>query len=337
MGVGDAFGEAVPGAGVIHGSGAEEASRAGESAQGEVDNQVSNDGRITLPRPLAFVFGGGGSLGAIQVGQLEALQETGLQPDIVVGTSIGSLNGAITAEDPRGASHKLANIWPTVTEQDVAPGGINRAITAFRPNRTNLVSHDGVVKMIETHLQARRFRDLEVPFGAVTFNAHTNLITTMTSGALEPALVASCSIPGVFPPVRYDDMLLYDGGMGANVPIRQAIAMGAKSLIIFDCMFPGTAYREPANMQGSLLFFMTTILRQQVFGDLNLAISQMPVVYLPGPREIPKLGPAFILDFSKTSEMMEGAYEATREYLDTASCDGSAGIYWPPLHNPTSY
>jgi len=329
MSVGDVFGPGTAGT----------AGR-GEPSSGPpemVEYQVASQERVRLPRPVAFVFGGGGSLGAIQVGQLEALQETGLLPDIVVGTSIGSLNGAITAEDPRGASHRLANIWPTVTENDVAPGGINRAISAFRPNRTNLISHAGVINMVQTHLKSRRFEDLAVPFGAVTFNARTNLITTLTSGALEPALAASCSIPGVFPPVAYDDMLLFDGGMGANVPIRQAIAMGAKSLVVFDCMFPGTAYREPKNMQGSLLFALTTMLRQQVFGDLNLATSQMPVLYLPGPHEIPRLGPAFILDFSKTSVLMEGAYEATRDYLDTATCDGSPGIYWPPLHNPTTY
>jgi hypothetical protein len=77
---------------------------------------------FSLPRPLGFVLGGGGSLGAVQVGMLRALAERDLFPDLVVGTSVGCLNGAVVALDPSGAANRLSRIWPRITRQMVFPG-----------------------------------------------------------------------------------------------------------------------------------------------------------------------------------------------------------------------
>ena len=69
-----------------------------------------------LPRPTAFVLGGGGSWGALQLGMLQALAETDLTPDLVVGTSVGSLNGAVLADDPTLAVERLEDLWPSVSQ-----------------------------------------------------------------------------------------------------------------------------------------------------------------------------------------------------------------------------
>ena len=77
-----------------------------------------------LPKPTAFVFGGGGSWGALHWGILRALAETDIRPDLVVGTSVGSLNGAIAAADPEHSADILGQLWPSVTREQIFPGGV---------------------------------------------------------------------------------------------------------------------------------------------------------------------------------------------------------------------
>src|ERR1700722_9049900 len=92
----------------------------------------------SLPRPLAFVFGGGGSLGAIQVGMLEALAEHRVDPDLVIGTSVGSLNGAVVALNPQGAANRLSHAWARITRNQVFPGGLIGQARTLERSRTHL-------------------------------------------------------------------------------------------------------------------------------------------------------------------------------------------------------
>jgi NTE family protein len=91
-----------------------------------------------LSRPVGFVLGGGGSLGAVQVGMLRALAERDVIPDLVVGTSVGSLNGAVVALDPKGAAVRLNYIWPKITRQIVFPGGPLAQLRTLQQGRTHL-------------------------------------------------------------------------------------------------------------------------------------------------------------------------------------------------------
>src|SRR5215217_1564877 len=102
-----------------------------------------------LPHPIGFVLGGGGSLGATQVGMLRALEETGVAPDLVVGTSVGSLNGAILAlhGSPDGygeASERLQHIWSHLTKPEAFPGGLLSQVLTLRHSKTNLFPNSGL-------------------------------------------------------------------------------------------------------------------------------------------------------------------------------------------------
>ena len=92
----------------------------------------------TLTRPVGFVLGGGGSLGASQVGMLQALAEQGVAPDLVVGTSVGALNGAVVALDPAGAADRLTQAWAHMTRDMVFPGGPLAQAWTLRRTRTHL-------------------------------------------------------------------------------------------------------------------------------------------------------------------------------------------------------
>jgi NTE family protein len=129
---------------------------------------------LSLPRPLGFVLGGGGSLGAVQVGMLRALAERDLFPDLVVGTSVGSLNGAAVALDPSGAANRLSRIWPRITRQMVFPGGPLAQRRMLQQGRTHLFPGTALQALIRGYLAANaQFAELALPFGAVTTDAAT--------------------------------------------------------------------------------------------------------------------------------------------------------------------
>jgi NTE family protein len=279
-----------------------------------------------LPRPVGYVLGGGGSLGAVQVGMLQALAERNVPPDVVAGTSVGSLNGAVLALDPRGAANRLSHLWARMTRERVFPGGLLAQARTLQHTRTNLFSSAGLVAVISEFIGAdHKFADLALPFAAVTTDIATARPHVLRDGLLLPALLASSAIPGIFPPVELGSLRLYDGGLVANVPMRQAIAMGARSLVVLDCNFPGTV-PEPSGSIAEVLFYTVMVtIRSQAILEAPLVATEVPVVYLHGP-EPQRISP---LDFRQTALLIEAAYEAARSFLDEVHVTGP-GLYGSP-------
>ena len=120
------------------------------------------------PRKTAFVFAGGGSFGAIQVGMMHALAAHGISADMVVGSSVGALNGAYYAGDPtlKGVL-QLETIWRGLTRHDVFPITW-RTLLGFIWRRDFLIPHDGIAKLIDDHLPYRNLQDAALPVHIVT-------------------------------------------------------------------------------------------------------------------------------------------------------------------------
>jgi len=171
----------------------------------------------------------------------------------------------------------------------------------------------------------RTFGDLTLPFAAVAMDVVSATPFVIDVGSLLPALLASAAIPGVFPPVDHDGRRLYDGGVVANVPLRQAVAMGARSLVVLDCTFPGHLLPPPESLAETLLFTAMVTMRSQTILEAPLVAAQVPVVYLPGPAAC-RCSP-FNFDF--TELLIEGAYEAAVSFLHDLRVDGP-GLYGSP-------
>jgi NTE family protein len=275
-----------------------------------------------LEKPVAFVLGGGGSLGAMQVGMLEALAEHAIVPDLVVGTSVGAINGAVLAADPQGAAHRLAHSWSRLDPSRVFPHSVIGPLRALRKRHNHLVSEAGLANILNENLPSgATFDDLAVPLRVVTTDAATGEAVVISSGPLVPALLASAAIPGIFPPVERDGHFLYDGGLVANLPVRQAVEAGAKSLVLLDCTFPGHPPIAPGTLAQTVLFAATVVLRQQTADALATIPPNVTVLYLPGPS--PR--PVWPLHFRHTLGLIESSYAAAREFLDSATtAPGSA-------------
>ncbi|SDZ12501.1 NTE family protein [Amycolatopsis xylanica] len=280
-----------------------------------------------LPGPVGFVLGGGGSLGSMQVGMLRALDETGIKPDLAVGTSVGSLNAAVLATgDAADSTERLRKIWSQMTRHEAFPGGVLSQVRTLRHTKTHLFPNTGLAAIIDEHLgEGSGFDDAKMPLGVVVTDVETAEPVLIRSGPLKPALLASAAIPGIYPPVEHDGRLLYDGGLVANVPMRQALAMGARSLVVLDCAFPGQLPSRPQTFAEVMMFTAMISMRNQAVLEAPVAAASVPVVYLPGPAPI-RLSP---LDFSHTEELSEQAYQSARTFLDQIVINGP-GLYGAP-------
>jgi NTE family protein len=283
-------------------------------------------GSLALPHPVGFVLGGGGSLGAGQAGMLSALRDAGIDPDVVVGTSVGSLNGAIVAADPARAADVLGDLWSRTTREMIFPGRGWRQIKTLRDAKTFLYSNDGLLDFLRRELPVDTFAELQLPFGAVATDAETAEPVVITSGLLASALLASTAIPAVFPPVWRNGRTLYDGGLVANVPMRQALDLGARSLVVLDCTYPGQSPKLPDTMFEVIALTTVIIGRRQAVLELPAIAREVPVLYLPG-ADIQSVNP---LDFRQTRVLMDGARRATSSFLESLEAvglDDSPGLY----------
>jgi NTE family protein len=287
----------------------------------EVDMSITD-----LPRPVGYVLGGGGSLGAVQVGMLQALAEHDIAPDVVAGTSVGSLNGAVIALDPKSAANRLSHLWARMTRERVFPGGLLSQMRTLQHTKTHLFPSTGLTAVIADFMGAdTTFDDLALPFAAIATDIATARPHVLRDGRLLPALLASAAIPGIFASVQLGSVRLYDGGLVANVPMRQALAMGARSLVVLDCNFPGHTPDPPETLAEVLFYTATVSMRTQAVFEAPLAAADVPVVYLHGPEPQP-VSP---LDFRRTGTLVEAAYEAARSFLRDLRVTGP-GLYGSP-------
>jgi NTE family protein len=184
------------------------------------------------------VFSGGSSLGALHAGMLRAVQEAGLAPDVLVGTSAGALNAAFVGG---GFTAKrvaeLADIWRSIKTSDVFAGlGLWSAARALLGWGT-LASPARLRAIAERHLPAKH-ADLAVPTTVVATDHATGSAVLLNGGDLRSNVMASAAIPGVFPPVTNGDQTLLDGGVVAHVPVLPAKSLGCRTMVVFDAGFP---------------------------------------------------------------------------------------------------
>lgn len=268
---------------------------------------------LPLPRPIGFVLSGGGSLGSVQVGMLRALLERNITPDLVVGTSIGAFNGAVLAADPNTALDKLTRFWNNASRSDVLPLRGIKPLLHWHSTRHSLYPNDGALRGIRSVLSGfARFEDLALPFGAVAVNLHSGLPELFCDGPLESALLASSAIPAFFPPVSRDGNLYYDGGLGDNVPIGHAVAMGAQSLVVLDTTNPVSELEQPRGIVEIASYVTEVYSRQAILRHLH-DFAHVPTLY---PRS-PASGTMSTLDLDHTAELLASSYTRTCAYLDS--------------------
>jgi NTE family protein len=189
--------------------------------------------RDSSPCEVAFVLGGGGVLGAHEVGMLAALAERGIVPDVVLGTSIGAVNGAVYASDPGPAGvERLRSLWG---DADALWGGSAlQRLTTLARTRTYLQPFGEVRDRLAGVLPVQRVEELAVRFQCVAASIERAAEHWFTEGPLAEVVLASCAVPGVLPPVRVGDEHFIDGGIVNSIPVSRAVLLGARTIYVLQ-------------------------------------------------------------------------------------------------------
>ena len=268
----------------------------------------------------AFVLGGGGVLGSAEVGMARALLEAGVRPDLVCGTSVGAINGAAIAADPTPDGIKrLLAIWDILADDDVLDSSPIRRVAEVMRRRTSLHGNDTLRRLLRDRLPAHRFEDLAVPFECVAASIEGAREHWFSTGDLIEPILASCALPGVFPPVPIGDEHFFDGGLVNSIPLERAVARGADTVWVLHV---GRLEEELAapRFLWQVAFVAFEISRRHRFhSDMERVGAGVTVHVLPtGMPQRPAATWSNLRyrDTGRIARRAELAYDATRGYLE---------------------
>ncbi|HEY3716223.1 MAG TPA: patatin-like phospholipase family protein [Jatrophihabitantaceae bacterium] len=258
---------------------------------------------------VAFVFQGGGSLTAPQVGMLWAASEAGLMPDLVVGSSAGALNAVAFASDPSpDGLDRLEALWVSLRRRDVAPFSLRTLLAAVTGKGDALVADAALRVLLESVAAARTLSETSIPAHVVATELATGQAVVLSDGETVPALLASCALPGLYRPVEVGQRLLVDGGVAADVPVLQAEALGATVTYVL----PAAIWDDTQPPRGPFpqaYHALSQILDSAARRDMAAAFG--PVHTFPAPRS----RVANVVDFRDTTRLIDEGYRLATDWL----------------------
>jgi NTE family protein len=265
-----------------------------------------------MDKKTAFVLAGGGSFGAVQVGMLRELLAKGVKPDLVVGSSVGAINGAHLAGSPTPEGiARLEAIWRGLTRHEVFPFTL-RSLVGLIGRRNYMVDPRGVRRLLEEHLPYRELERALVPLHVVATDVLGGAVVRLSAGPVVDAVLASCAIPAAFPPVRVGEHYLMDGAVASNTPVRVAIELGATRLVVLPTGYACALEAPPRSAIGTMLHAITLLTAHQLVTELERHCTDAEIV------TVPPLCPLAVspYDFSHGGELIERAAAQTRRWLD---------------------
>jgi NTE family protein len=274
------------------------------------------------------VLGGGGVHGAVEVGMLRALVERGLRPDLVLGTSVGALNGAMYAADPEGAVDRLTALWVDFARNDPFDASLIEQAGTIARNWTHLHGNHRLRRLLLEHLPARRFDDLVVPFSCVAACIEDAGARWFDEGDLIEPLLATTAVPGLLPAVEIDGKHHLDGGLVDSIPVDRAVLLGAECIFVLQVgrvEQPLVPPRRPWEV-GTVAF---EIARRHRFTEVMATLPTGVTVHvLPAGEEAAApigLGQLRYRAAGDVPERIAAAHIASAAYLDEAGIDATGG------------
>jgi NTE family protein len=273
----------------------------------------------------AFVLGGGGMLGAAEVGMLQALLERGVVPDLIVGSSVGALNGAFIAADPSVASvARMVDVWTGLSNRGVFGGSVFGQLTTLAKHGTHLHSNDGLRTLLGDTLEAATFEDLAVRFECVAASIERAAAHWFSSGVVTDAVLASCAVPGLFAPVEVNGEHFFDGGLVRSVPIGRAADLGATRIFVLHVGRLEQALTPPSNPWQVALVSFEIARRHQFEEELAGMPDGIDVHVLPSGATAPALSVRY-RNTAGVQGRIAAAHAAASTFLDRVLADNATG------------
>ena len=265
----------------------------------------------------AFVLGGGGLLGALEVGMLRALLERDVRPDLVLGTSIGALNGLMLARDPSLAVvEELLGLWRSTSEgRDVYADGPLRQARRALSTGTHLHDSEPLRALLSAEFGETTFADLTVEFQCCAASIERATEHWFTEGPVVDAVMASAAVPGLLPPAKVDGEHYLDGGIVNSIPVGRAAAEGATRIVVLQVgrvSRPLTVPRRPWEV-ARVSFEIAR--RHRFHREMDELADGVEAHVLPAGGSDRDDSPLVYRDFARVRERIDEAHEASRDYL----------------------
>lgn len=250
----------------------------------------------TTHRDFTLALGGGGAKGYAHLGVLQVLEDHGLRPAAIAGTSVGAIVGALLAAGytARQAEHFIRSV---------------PADEAFRRQNHSLPSFlglAGIEAMLHTALGPERtFDQLDLPFGVTAVDLHTGRLVYLRRGPVVPAVLASAAVPGIFPPVPWGGRLLVDGDVVEKVPVTAARQLGPGPVVGVDVSNPVRLHKPHNSFEVMLMASEASIRRLK-----RLALERADYVLSLVPDH-----PVDTFDYSQANALYAFGYETTQAHL----------------------
>ncbi|CAB3639221.1 hypothetical protein LMG24238_00122 [Paraburkholderia sediminicola] len=273
------------------------------------------------PALTAFVFAGGGSLGAIEVGMLRELLNCGEYPDCVVGASAGAINAAYFSGCPdRSGVAMLEALWCRIRRQDIMPFSMLGLLDMVLRRRPHLVEATALRVLLEKNLAYARVEQAAMPLHIVATDMLAGNEVVISSGPVVDAVLASAAIPGVFPPVRIGGVDLVDGGVANNTPISVAVALGATRIVVLPAGFACALRMPPASAIAQAMHALTLVIARQLVRDLEFYSTRAEIFVVPPlcPLEVSPY------DYTQCDRLINRAAEKTRAWLGDGGLERAA-------------
>jgi NTE family protein len=275
-----------------------------------------------MKNKLVFVFSGGGSRGALQVGAMYALLEYGLQPDLLIGVSIGAANAAFIALNgfSRDSLDHLKAAWHSAGASDLMPSNYLWLTMRAMFNRS---SNDPSHRVRDFFIRQGLTPDLGFTAvshpGLVIVSADLNtgkpiLHGTMPDDKILDAVLLSSTLPPWFMPVKNQDRYLMDGAVVSNLPVEPAINLGATEIVALDLIDSRETTASGDGVRGFFSRLIYSVGRRQSDLEMELAEARgIPLLYLCLTGEMP----IQIWDFSHTDDLIAQGYGITQQVIET--------------------
>ena len=250
---------------------------------------------------------------------VRALTEAGVRPGMIVGTSVGAINGAVVAADPAVATARLSELWQGEALREAFSENLWARALRLARSGTHLHSAEPLQRALRDVLPGGDFADLKLPFHCVAASIEHASACWFSSGPIVPAVLASCAVPGLLPPVDIGGEHFFDGGLVHSIPVGRAVALGARTVYVLHVgriERPLTVPRRPWEV-GLVAF---EIARQHRFHEEMASLPdgvQVHVLPAGATGSLPDLAQFRYRDRTRVADSIERAYVASASYLAT--------------------
>src|SRR5262245_16693282 len=265
----------------------------------------------------AYVLGGGGVLGAAEVGMLRALFEIDATPDLVLGTSVGALNGAMVARDPTPAViERLTDLWQDASTSRAISDRPLRTVRRAVSTGTHLYSSEFLQRRLREEFGETTFEDLPVQLQVCAASIERAAEHWFTRGLLVDAIMASAAVPGLLPPAEVDGEHFLDGGIVNSIPLGRPDSLGADRVFVLQVGRIDRPLTVPTRpWQVARVSF--EIARRHRFARELAEVPEGVDVHVLPARGTSARDDSLLAhrNFASVTARIEGSYEASRDYL----------------------